>query len=73
MSDTYIITVYTENNILAFDIVCPVANAEEVISEALESDDTLILTTTEGSTLILNSLNVIAFDLRKSPPSQKSE
>lgn len=62
------LTIYTENNVLAFDIKCTADNMDAIIAEALEECDAVSLVTTEDSILILNSVNVVAIDIKMNPP-----
>lgn len=58
----YPVTIYTQNGALQFHLVSEQPNFDEALANAMEQG-TAIVQTLEGTTLILNAINVVAIEI----------
>ncbi len=62
MSKTYLLTVYTTDNVLQFEVESALPNFVDSLAEAMESGS-VTLDTTDRHTLVLSLINAVALEI----------
>lgn len=66
------IIIYTSGGALSFEVIETVDNFRERLASFLE-EGTVALDTVEGSQLIINSVNVVAVEIRNDEESERGD
>ena len=64
MNKKYSLTIYTEQNVLTFDVVSSLDNFIDAMAEAMESGSVCV-DMADGHTLVLSLINAVAVEIHE--------